>query len=53
MTCENCVPEIDYLCSEHREPNQCGGCLRKNQKLRVSCAGILCNDCIRKSGVVF
>ena len=53
MTCENCVPEIEYFCMNHREPNQCGGCNRKNQKLYASGIGILCKDCTRKNGVIF
>ena len=53
MKCESCVPEVEYLCSKHREKNQCGGCNRKNQKLRLCIAGELCNDCMRKAGVVF
>jgi len=51
--CSSCIPEIDYICSEHREPNQCVGCNRTNQKLYVSAFGIICKDCLRQNGVVF
>lgn len=49
----NCVPEIEYLCSLHRKPNQCGGCNRTDQKLYISGIGLLCKDCQRKNGVIF
>lgn len=49
----NCVPEIEYLCSIHRKPNQCVGCNRENQKLYASGIGILCKDCQRQNGVIW
>lgn len=53
LTCKNCFPEIDYKCSEHREPNQCVGCNRTDQKLFACAFGILCKDCMRGNGVIF
>ena len=53
IECELCVPEIEYKCLEHREPHQCVGCNRIDQKLYVSAFGILCKDCLRKNGVIF
>jgi len=51
--CKDCIPEIDYRCSEHRNPNECVGCTRTDQKLHVSAFGFLCKDCLHKNGVVF
>lgn len=51
--CEHCIPEIKYLCTEHRPENMCIGCLRTDQKLYISGMGILCKDCMRKNGMIF
>ena len=53
MSCKSCIPEIQYTCQNHREENQCVGCNQKNQRLRLCAFGILCLDCIKKSGVEF
>jgi len=53
MDCDDCYPEIDYLCSKHRPENQCIGCLRTDQKLYACAMGILCKDCMRKNGMIF
>ena len=53
MSCENCVPDIDYACAEHREKNQCVGCNRTDQKLIVTAMGIICKDCARQGGMIF
>ncbi len=52
-SCEDCYPEIDYLCSKHRPKNQCIGCLRTDQKLIITGMGIICRDCARKQGMIF
>ena len=49
LTCEDCYPEIDYLCYKHRPKNQCIGCLRTDQKLIITGIGIICRDCARKA----
>ncbi len=51
--CEDCYPEIDYLCSKHRPENQCIGCLRTDQKLIITGMGIICRDCARKQGMIW
>jgi len=53
MNCEDCYPEIDYLCMKHRPENQCIGCLRTDQKLHACAMGILCKDCMHKNGMIF
>ncbi len=53
MSCENCLPDIDYKCTDHRLKNQCVGCNRTDQKLIMTCMGIICKDCARKGGMIF
>jgi len=53
MTCDDCIPEIEYVCSAHRLENQCGGCNRTDQKLIATGIGILCKECARSQGLIF
>lgn len=53
MSCKNCFPNIDYVCTEHRAKNQCVGCNRTDQKLIITGMGIICKDCARKGGMIF
>ena len=43
--CPSCIPEIEYTCQNHREKNQCAGCNKKNQKLRLCAFGEFCYKC--------
>lgn len=51
--CKSCIPQIDYICLEHRKENQCGGCNKENQKLHVTAFGIICKNCMMENGMVF
>jgi len=53
IICENCLPDIDYKCTEHRLKNQCAGCNRTDQKLFACAFGILCKNCMRENGMIF